>query len=93
MSSPCTICLSQRVRVRTDRFVLEFAFPSVPQKDIDAITAIEVSVQKGDEQAAEKERMEAKLDFLLHRGSLADLNAANELMKTMAGYDVRRHDC
>lgn len=65
-----------------------FVFPNVPQEDIDAITVIEVNVQKGDEQAAERERMEAKLDFLLHRGSLADLNAANELMKAMAGYEV-----
>ena len=67
---------------------LEFVFPDVPQEDINAIIVIEVNVQKGDEQAAERERMEAKLDFLLHRGSLADLNAANELMKAMAGYEV-----
>ena len=66
----------------------KFVFPDVPQGDIDAITVIEVNVQKGDEQAAERERMEARLDFLLHRGSLADLNAANELMKAMAGYEV-----
>lgn len=81
---------STRPRFNWHLLFLEFVFPQVSQEDIDAITVIEVNVQKDDEQAAERERMEAKLDFLLHRGSLADLNAANELMKTMAGYEVSK---
>lgn len=65
-----------------------FKFPDVSPADIDSITTIEESIQKSKEAAeqAEKERMAAKLDFLLIRGSTADLNAANDLMKVIVGY-------
>lgn len=65
-----------------------FKFPDVSPADIDCITAVEESIQGSKEatEQAEKERMAAKLDFLLLRGSTADLNAANELMKVLVGY-------
>lgn len=41
-----------------------------------------------EQKSAEKERLGARLDFLLLRGSMADLNAANDILKQLAFYDA-----
>lgn len=64
----------------------QFRFPEVPQEDLDAIVNAESMLNPEQAAAAEKERLSAKLDFLLLRGSIADLNAANDLMKQLVDY-------
>lgn len=68
---------------------VEFVFPEVAEEDLAAIIeSSSAPMTPEEERNAERERLSARLDFLLFRGSMADLNAANELMQRLALFDA-----